>query len=364
MKSAVNQAQIARASGLSRTAVSFALNERLRTRLHPETCRRVLDKAKQLGYVPHHAARRLARTRSDCAVASFDQVGLIYLAPTDLDLDTPCISMMSGAEREFSRLHASLTFIRVAQAEDWGKVERLARAGGADGWLLYGVVDDTVVNRLRPTKLPQVVLGDHRCTRRIASANVDCREVGRLAVQHLASLGHRRVGYVGVSSYFVYQRETLAGFRSAIKELGMDEDERLILDGSGWSHDAAFLGGVNEQKFHKWLRASDPMPTALFAPEPATATNLQRTLKLANLEVPTHVSVLTCELESSTAVKEGFTRIILPMSAVGREGALLLHRIGSGLERKAVETKIAPTLTEGWSTCLRCDQKTIEKPAT
>src|SRR5690348_17537218 len=46
-------------------------------RICPQTRDRVLATAKRMGYVPHHAARRLARARCDARQTSFDQVGLI-----------------------------------------------------------------------------------------------------------------------------------------------------------------------------------------------------------------------------------------------------------------------------------------------
>src|ERR671927_271833 len=107
--------------------------------------------------------------RPTSRAASFDQVGLISLIGADEYVDVVCHAMMGGAEHALSKLQASLTFVRVSAPEDWSKVERLTRAGGMDGWLLYGAVDDATVSRLQAGKLPYVVLGDHRCTRPVAS---------------------------------------------------------------------------------------------------------------------------------------------------------------------------------------------------
>src|ERR1043166_3091746 len=95
--SQVTQRRIASKLGFSQQAVAFALsdNPTSRKQLHPRTCRRIRETAQKMGYVPHHAARRLARARSDRGT-SFDQVGLIYLTPTDLSLDKVCVGMMSA----------------------------------------------------------------------------------------------------------------------------------------------------------------------------------------------------------------------------------------------------------------------------
>jgi LacI family repressor for deo operon, udp, cdd, tsx, nupC, and nupG len=58
----------------------------------------------------------------------------------------------------------------------------------------------------------------------------DDRRAAALAVHHLASLGHRRIGFVsGPTRYVVVQRK-LAGFMDALSEVGADRDEGLLVD--------------------------------------------------------------------------------------------------------------------------------------
>jgi LacI family transcriptional regulator len=342
---AVTQECIASALGVSRSAVKAVFNPDPRIRLRPETRRRILTAAKRMGYVPHHAARRLARARAHSLATCFDQVGLIHLVSpvtSHTFVDPVCLAMMQGAEYELSKLHASLAFIRVSDSEGWDKVERMARAGGLDGWLVYGPPNDDDADRMRSTKLPFIVLGDRRCSQSVHSVNVDSFAVGQLAVRHLASLGHRRIGFLGSDLRHVYERETFAGFHAAIRELGLDEDERLVANLSGWTEGPASLV--------EWLRDCSPMPTAVFASEFDWAPWVHGMLRDARIEVPRQISVLGYETASPATERENFTRIELPMTEVGREGALLLHRVASGARVQSREVRISPSLIEGWST--------------
>ena len=61
----VTSADVARASGVSRTTVSYVLNSTPGASVSDSTRRRVLDAAAQLGYAPSAAARTLRRGRSD-----------------------------------------------------------------------------------------------------------------------------------------------------------------------------------------------------------------------------------------------------------------------------------------------------------
>src|SRR5687767_14493182 len=183
----ITQKKIANRLGLSQQAVAFAFQANPGKHLRPETRDLIVQTAQQMGYVPHHAARRLARVRADSADHNFDQVGLIYLSNPDIPtayVDAICLEMMKGAEHELSKLHASLTFVRVSEAGDWNKIERLVRAGSVDGWLVVGQVSDEQMDRLNSWKQPSVILGDHRCTKPVHCVTVDHVVTGRLAAEH------------------------------------------------------------------------------------------------------------------------------------------------------------------------------------
>src|SRR4051794_28252928 len=111
MAQQLTQSDVAEKVGVSRVAIAFALspNPKLHRKLRPETRQRILAAVDQMGYVPHQAARRMARKRR-----AFEQIGFMYVTGTGVrHLDDACISMMYGAEEELSRADASLLFVRV-----------------------------------------------------------------------------------------------------------------------------------------------------------------------------------------------------------------------------------------------------------
>ena len=61
----VTMLDVAERAGVSRTAVSFVLNNRPNASIPPETRRRILDAVVELGYRPNAGARALAVRRSD-----------------------------------------------------------------------------------------------------------------------------------------------------------------------------------------------------------------------------------------------------------------------------------------------------------
>ena len=338
----VTQRQIARQLGVSQSAVACALHPTLHSHLSTDKRQRILATAAQLGYQPHHAARRLIRRRFQEPSRQFDQAGLIYFGGKAQFLDTVCLAMIFGAEHELSKVQASFVFVNVGTPGGWEKVDRMARASGVDGWLVYGPVDDEIVSRLKRGRLPFVILGDHRCTQPVHCVRVDNPAVGRLAAQHLASRGHRHVGYLRGDPDFRYVHEAEGGYRAASKEFGLDEDERFIVPLPAWA-------GTDGKRVIEWLQHTEPKPTALFVSEFAVAADLCRCLREAGLEVPGDVSILGYELGELGSTSKDVTRIESPMIEVGRQGAALLHRIAVEPGEPPQEVKIAPRLVEGGS---------------
>lgn len=73
----ITSADVARLAGVSRATVSFVLNDTPGHRVSESTRTRVLDAARQLGYVPHAAARSLRAGRSNLVLmpASISAIG-------------------------------------------------------------------------------------------------------------------------------------------------------------------------------------------------------------------------------------------------------------------------------------------------
>jgi len=337
--------ELARAAQVSPTTASLALNDHPRVAV--KTRQRIAETAARLGFVHNvnYAARRMAHARFRRHSASFDQVGFIYLADVETDLDPVCLQMMRGAEHELSRVRASLVFVRAGQRDEWDKVQRLAQTGIVDAWLIVGAVTDHVLNRLKQMRLPCVILGDQRCSQPVHVVDIDFVGAGRMAAEHLASLGHRRIAFVtGVGMPFEYQRESLEGFRAGVREHQLDDDERLI------AHDP-FARDLAPDGLRAWLRELGEPPTAIFCTEPSKMDFILRPLREAGIEIPRQMSLLSCEVASAQTSSSGLTRIEMPMAEVGRQGAMLLHKIVTEARVASCQIKLTPTLVEGWSTC-------------
>jgi LacI family transcriptional regulator len=106
----------------------------------------------------------------------------------------------------------------------------------------------------------------------------------RLAVQHLAGLGHRRIGFISGNNLLASARDRERAFKDMQAHLGLDSDPELIAMGN-------FLqqGGFNAAKT---LLRMTPPPTAIFAANDISAVGAMSAIRDAGLHEPEDISLV------------------------------------------------------------------------
>jgi DNA-binding LacI/PurR family transcriptional regulator len=168
---------------------------------------------------------------------------------------------------------------------------------------------------------------------------IDNTAGGRLAAEHFAQRGHRRVAYLMGNPVHKYSREMLAGFRARGKELGLDQDDQFILELPKWA-------GANGRPFLESLAKIDPRPTALFASETGFAIDMCRVLTGAGMRVPEEFGVLGYELSESNMTHPDVSRIELPTNEIGKQGAALLHQLVREPSLLPTEMRLKPVCVD------------------
>ncbi|MEJ5945966.1 LacI family DNA-binding transcriptional regulator [Pseudokineococcus basanitobsidens] len=183
-------ADVARAAGVSRGAVSFALNGR--PGVSDRTRARILRVADEMSWQPDHRARAMRVQRAQA-------VGLVLHRSVDTIADDPFFaSLIAGVEQVVSRHAWSLVLDVVADDdEERATYERLARERRVDGVVVSDVrVDDPRIGHLVALGLPAVTLQRPTTPSPFPAVRVDDDRGMRAAVRHLLDLGHRRIAHV------------------------------------------------------------------------------------------------------------------------------------------------------------------------
>ena len=277
-KNAVTIKDVAARGGVSKTAVSYILSGReTGVRISEETRKRVLAAAHELGYHPNALARGLARRQTDT-------LALVMQFPS-------VFSGWSGFTNELMRgatdAATALGFDLMLHTKGAGNLEQDVAAltdGRADGALLLRDRDDPLANRLAERSFPFVQIFSH--TAWLETCFVDCDNVAgaKLAVDHLWSLGHRRIGHLSGSPHSAAAADRLLGYNRALAAHG-------IVPRPEWECGMTYAGG-DFTPFIELMSCPDS-PTAIFAWSDDVAIQAMRVLReQMGRRVPEDVSVI------------------------------------------------------------------------
>jgi DNA-binding LacI/PurR family transcriptional regulator len=163
---------------------------------------------------------------------------------------------------------------------------------------------------------------------------VDNHAGAREAVEHLLALGHRRIGFIGVSpdpiahpnveiavpmKHRRIERERLSGYVDALAARGLAANDELIdLDGTYYSVDHARM------VVRRWLALpAGAQPTAVFATCDILAAGVLQELYARGLRVPDEMSVIGFDDTYACYLAPPLTSVEQPTHEMGRAAARL-----------------------------------------
>jgi LacI family repressor for deo operon, udp, cdd, tsx, nupC, and nupG len=302
---------VANAAGVSKGAVSFALNDR--PGVAPHTRRRILEVAEQLGWSPSPRARALSVSRAFA-------VGLVVARPPDvLRADAFFPSFIAGLESALSeRGHALL--LQVAEHDDEVAYRRLAREGRVDGVFVTDLqVDDSRPALLEEIGLPAVIVGpdlaDGYAARGQSVLGVDDAPGIVAVVEHLVGLGHTRIAHVAGPQSMVHALSRRQAWSAALREVDLSDGICIEEDFSAQSGAAATL---------MLLDLAEPPTAIVFANDLMAMAGMSLAVA-RGVDVPGGLSVTGYDdTEIAAHLQPSLTTVSTDVVAWGRAAAIRL----------------------------------------
>ncbi|MCB0064392.1 MAG: LacI family DNA-binding transcriptional regulator [Caldilineaceae bacterium] len=305
---------VARQAGVSRTTVSYVLNNVEAANISEGTRQRVLDAAALLGYVPNAAAQMLAGQRSRI-------VGLVF-SRTDPHLATHLflLQVMDGLIQSVEKQGCRLLVDSVdGSLED--AYTALVRTKRIDGLVLIDAApDDPAVRRLAQDDFPVVTLGYF--SPEFCSVDVDNRASARVAVEHLLAQGHRQIGCITNNPTGPTQvNDRLRGYQDAMIAAELPVTQMLVEEGRYTPES----GLAAMQK----LLSLAQRPTAVFVASDVVAFGAVQAIHTAGLRIPEDIAVVGFDdVPLASFCTPPLTTVRMPAVAMGsRAGELLVERI-------------------------------------
>jgi LacI family transcriptional regulator len=320
-------AEIAAQAKVSIPTVSRVLNGR--PDVAPDTRARVEQIINESGYIHRSVAKGLKKGSS----------GIVDLLVPGLD--NPYITeIIRGVEVALDRTNLRLA-VSFTQDESLGErrwLDKIADRATDGAILVLARGQSSRLDELRRRGIPFVVV-DHRgeLGPDVPSVGATNWAGGRMAVEYLLSLGHRRIAMIAGPASFRCSLDRIAGYRAALEAAAISIDPELIRPGdfrlqSGFTQTSALLA------------LPDP-PTAIFAGNDLQAMGVYKALYLRNIHLPEHMSVIGFDdIPLTTIVSPSLTSVRQPLFEMGRVATTMLLRLIAGEPLDSSRIELVTTL--------------------
>jgi LacI family transcriptional regulator len=328
----VTMNDIAARAGVSQTTVSFVLSGRENgVKLSEETRQRVLSVAQEMGYQRNELARAMVTGKSR----------VIGLLNYDTDQQEHIWAMLGGALDE-AALHGYATKI-VHLPFDGSREEVLEVIRSCRAWRLDALVSvalwprelELLANEIDTAQCPVAYIEngpDDKDSIRICGNDESGMRAG---LEHLVSLGHRRIAFLSGPQEHPVATTRVESFRAIAREMKLPLSAHSTAY-SDWAH----IGKI-EQAANALLNVPKP-PTAIFCIGDAQAMIVMRVARQLGKNVPGDLSVVGYgNFLMSKFADPPLTTIRQPFSAMGQ---IAIKSILSIIEPKS-EAKL-PTVDD------------------
>lgn len=316
MGTSARMRDVAKRAGVSTMTVSRALNEP--SKVSPEMRERVLSAVKETGYLPNHLASSLSSNRSRT-------VGLI-VPSIDNSIYTQTVKGLSDVMRQ-----SGFQLMIAESGYDPGEEEELVTtflAHRVSGLILHNTEHTPqAVAKIRKSGVPVVENGNIPADPLDMVVSYSNEEAAYTMTMHLGRLGYKHIGFA--SLYSVHNdrsKDRLKGYLRALKQLGLDQDPRLIVETSrGLSAGAEAVARIVQ---------TVPEVDALFCAGDVLAVGALFECQKRRWAVPERIAIASFDdVDLLRHVTPSVTTLRLPRYDIGERSArMLLSRIIDGAD--------------------------------
>ncbi|MGS2644808.1 substrate-binding domain-containing protein [Streptosporangium sp. LJ11] len=323
-------ADVARRAGVSKGAVSYALNGQ--PGVSEGTRARILAIAEEIGWRPSSAARALNGARAHT-------VGLALCRPArTLGMDPFFMELVSGIEGELSaRSYALMLQVVADHGQEVAVYRRWWGEGRVDGAILVDLhVDDPRIPAFEALGLPAVVIGDPAGAGSLVPVWSDVGGAVRETVEYLVALGHRRIARVAGPPHLVHTVLRDRAFAEACD--GVAEQVTVHTDHTG----------EEGARATRRLLGSPARPTAIVYDNDIMAVAGLSAAQDLRLDVPRDLSIVAWDDSPlSRVVRPPLTALSRDISAYGAHAARRLLSLVAGEEAGPYQDEAARLTPRG-----------------
>lgn len=269
----MNILTVAQRAKVSKATVSRVMNGT--ANVSPETAERVRRAVEELNFYPDINAQTLGSGRSGLYGLIISDITNPYFpelvkAFEDMAVEHGQDVLISNTDYDPARMERCV--VRMLQRQ----VDGVA--------IMTSEMEESLIQSFSARQIPTVFMDTQTTAPNAVVVNVDYAAGVRQSLQHLFSLGHKRIAFISGPLKLSSARIRYEAFLEELREHGIEKDDRLIEEG-----DHRTDGGHEAMKR---ILARGMKPTAVFASNDLTAIGAMGALHEAGYAVPQDISVV------------------------------------------------------------------------
>jgi LacI family transcriptional regulator len=270
-----------------------------------ETRSRVLEAMRSLGYRPSHAARTLARQRTELIGVVFPEIASGFFTEVLRGIDEV------AAEHHF---HLMTAFSHGLTDEE-RFVSRLLQERRVDALILMNLLlSDEFIRDAATRGIPIVLIDRPVEGADLFAVSMDNQGGAEKAMSHLLGHGYRKLAVLSGPTDNYDAQHRLEGCNRALEAAGVAASAIPVLQG-------AFTEESGSAVMKEWLKAGKPLPEAIFATNDAMALGALGVLRAHGVRVPEDIALVGFD-DTESAHHVGLTSVRVPMWDMGKAAAV------------------------------------------
>ena len=332
MNPKITQNDVARHAGVTRSMVSYVLNDSSRT-VAPETRQKILNAISELGYRPNKFARALSMGFN--GVMAEKHIGMV-LCNAEMFLRPYYAEILAGIHSAAHEKDLHIRFIRFFdELKDPVLFNQLIHSEEICGLLLVAIDqclendDDLQLIRRIQSQIEQIVCVEWQAPG-LSSVSFDRQAAACRAASYLFDQGYSDIAYIGESD------QRVAGFKQAFLEHGVKDISGLYIDAA--ADMASGYDGI--KRLHQNRKV---LPRAVCAGSDEVAVGILLYLHEQAVTVPDKTAVISIDnIEIAAYTNPQLTTMNVPKRAMGYRAVEMIVNRSAGQGENAF-TLLMPT---------------------
>lgn len=276
-KKNITTSDIAKAAGVSRTTVSFVLNNKRAQNISEETKKKILKIAKELGYKPNKEAIELAKTGRY-------NIGLIVDISECFHFSDAFLSIVFESMRKNCKRNRDRLFYIPFNLTNSNYQENIAKLNLDAAIVLFPKENSPLIKEFEQKEFPFVVLGSIE-NKSVVSVDIDNYEAAKKATKYLIKSGLKEIAMISHAPLeYAAANHRMNGFLDAMKEANCKINKNWLIE-ANFNVESGYKAAYN-------LWQQSKKPEAIFCGNDEIALGAMIYLNEHEVKIPEEISII------------------------------------------------------------------------